>query len=165
MANEPKNIYDIQLESIEGKKYSFSDYKNKTVLIVNTASECGFTPQYKGLQELHERYGNKGLIVLGLPCNQFGHQEPGAEKEIKSFCELRYGVKFPLLKKSDVNGPNRHPLFSYLINHSKDHGDISWNFEKFIVNKKGEVVQRFKSKTEPLDSSLVQALEKELNTH
>lgn len=157
------NFYELKATSIEGKPVDFSSFKGKAVLVVNTASQCGYTPQYKGLQALSEKYGSKGLVVLGMPCNQFGAQEPEGEKKIKEFCELRYGVKFPLLQKADVNGDKQHPLYQYLISHSGSPDPIAWNFEKFLVDKNGKVVGRYKSKIEPTSPELTKAIESALN--
>ena len=144
-------LYDLSAKLNNGKEKKLSDYKGKVLLIVNTASECGFTPQYHGLQELYERYHKQGLEVLGFPCDQFGHQEPGNDKEIASFCEVNYGVTFPLFSKVDVNGPNTHPVFDFLK--SEKGGlltdNIKWNFTKFLVDKKGNVVDRYAPQTVP----------------
>ena len=153
------SIYDIPLESIEGKSFSLKDFKGKVILIVNTASHCGFTPQYQSLQKLFTQYEPQGLIVLGAPCNQFGAQEPGSAQEIKHFCERRYGVKFPLLKKLEVNGSHRHALYHHLLSHSNEAGDIEWNFEKFLIGKSGRVLKRFKSPVDPLSHESIQAIE------
>ena len=139
-------IYGFSANNISGKPVSLSDYAGKVVLIVNTASKCGFTPQYKGLETLYQKYKDQGLVILGFPCNQFGNQEPGNSSKISEFCELNYGVTFPLFDKVDVNGSEAHPLFNFLktekpgILGSKN---IKWNFTKFLVNRKGEVVKRF----------------------
>lgn len=155
-------FYDTQVRSIEGKDYSLSDYQGKVVLVVNTASECGFTPQYKGLEALYEKYKDRGFVLLGMPCNQFGGQEPGSDAEIKAFCERRYGVTFPLLTKGDVKGPNQHPLFKFLLEGVGTEGNVGWNFEKFLVDREGKVVRHFSSNVAPEDSELVKAIEKEL---
>lgn len=162
MATENSNLYEIPVTSIDGKVTTMKEYAGKTLLIVNTASKCGYTPQYEGLESLYEKYKDKGLVVLGMPCNQFGGQEPGTEEEIKKFCSLKYNVKFPLLKKSDVNGPNRHPLYQFLLSNSSDKKDIQWNFEKFLVDKNGKVVARFNSKAKPDSQELVDSVEKSL---
>ena len=147
-----KTVYDFSAESIDGSQVQLADYKGKALLIVNTASKCGFTPQYKGLQALYEKYRDRGFEVLGFPCNQFQHQEPGSEEEIKNFCELNYGVGFPLFAKIDVNGENAHPLFSYLTEAlpgllgSKK---IKWNFTKFLIDREGKPVKRFAPSTTP----------------
>lgn len=162
MATENSNFYEIPVTSIDGKVTTMKDYAGKTLLIVNTASKCGYTPQYDGLEALYEKYKDKGLVVVGMPCNQFGGQEPGTEEEIKKFCTLKYNIKFPMLKKSDVNGPNRHPLYQFLLSNSADKKDIQWNFEKFLVDKHGKVVARFNSKAKPESEELVNLVEKNL---
>ncbi|KHE92151.1 MAG: Hydroperoxy fatty acid reductase gpx1 [Candidatus Scalindua brodae] len=159
---ESSQFYDIEVESIEGKTYTLSEYQGKVVLIVNTASKCGYTPQYKTLQSLYEQYKGKGLVVLGMPCNQFGSQEPGTEAEIKKFCELNYGVTFPLLKKADVRGPNQHPLYQYLLKESSSSKDISWNFEKFLIGRDGKIKNRFSTGTTPLSKAVVSSIKRAL---
>jgi len=144
-------LYDFSAKLNNGTDQSFSAYKGKVLLIVNTASECGFTPQYKGLQELYAKYHHRGLEVLGFPCDQFGHQEPGSDAEIQSFCELNYGVTFPIFSKIEVNGSGTHPLYKFLKNEKGGLlGDaIKWNFTKFLVDKQGTVVERFAPQTAP----------------
>ena len=144
-------LYDFSAKLNNGTDQSFSAYKGKVLLIVNTASECGFTPQYKGLQELYAKYHHRGLEVLGFPCDQFGHQEPGSDAEIQSFCELNYGVTFPIFSKIVVNGCGTHPLYKFLKNEKGGLlGDaIKWNFTKFLVDKQGTVVERFAPQTAP----------------
>jgi len=144
-------LYDFSAKLNNGTDRSLSDYKGKVLLIVNTASECGFTPQYKGLQELYAKYHDRGLEVLGFPCDQFGHQEPGSDAEIQSFCELNYGVTFPIFSKIEVNGSGTHPLYKFLKNEKGGLlGDaIKWNFTKFLVDKQGTVVERFAPQTAP----------------
>lgn len=146
-------FYDIEVEQSDGTVYPLSRYKGNVILIVNTASECGFTPQFKGLQTLYEQYKDKGFIILGFPCNQFGRQEPGSGAEATQNCQLNYGVTFPMHQKIDVNGENAHPLFVYLKVHQKGMlGDkIKWNFTKFLINREGEVVQRFSPQKQPLN--------------
>ncbi len=161
-AKDVPKIYDIDISTIEGKSIKFLEFKNKAVLVVNTASKCGYTPQYKGLEALSKKYKDQGLVVLGMPCNQFGLQEPAAENEIKEFCQVRYGVTFPLLKKADVKGESQHPLYKFLLQNSADKKDVAWNFEKFLVNRKGEVVARFGSKVEPESETLTAEIEKAL---
>jgi glutathione peroxidase len=139
-------IYDFSTTSLEGQPVSFKDFQGKVMLIVNTASQCGMTPQYQGLQALYEKYLDKGLVVFGFPCNQFGAQEPGSAADIQSFCQTRYGVTFPMSEKVDVNGSAAHPLYQYLV--SAKPGllglkDIKWNFTKFLVDKQGNVVKRY----------------------
>ncbi|TLT03115.1 glutathione peroxidase [Aliarcobacter cibarius] len=146
------SIYDIEVKDINGKVVSMSKYKNKVMLIVNVASKCGFTNQYEGLEELHKKYSNKGLAVLGFPCNQFLSQEPGTEEQIKEFCSLTYGVEFDMFSKIDVNGENTHPLYKFLKENSKGvlgTEAIKWNFTKFLVDKNGNVVKRYAPSTTP----------------
>lgn len=147
-----ESIYDIEVQGIDGKPLSMADYAGKVLLIVNTASRCGFTPQYKGLEALHEEYADKGLSVLGFPCNQFGNQEPGNEEEIAQFCSLNFDVKFPLFAKVDVNGKNAHPLFQTLAAEAPGllgSKSIKWNFTKFLVGRDGQVRERFAPSTDP----------------
>ena len=146
------SVYDFKAKAIDGKEVPLSDYKGKTLLIVNVASQCGFTPQYEGLEKLYEKYRDKGFFVLGFPCNQFGSQEPGTESEIKSFCELNFGVKFPLFAKIDVNGDGTHPLYEYLKKTQPGvlgSEAIKWNFTKFLVDKSGNPVKRYGSADKP----------------
>ena len=147
-------VYDFSATSIEGQPVEMSTYTDKVLLIVNTASQCGFTSQYKGLQALQDKYASKGFAVLGFPCNQFGQQEPGSATEIQSFCETRFGVSFPLFEKVDVNGGNAHPLFQYLVKAAPGifgTEGIKWNFTKFLVNGSGKVIKRYGSNAEPKD--------------
>lgn len=145
------SLHDFSATSIDGQEVDLSSYDGKVVLVVNTASKCGFTPQYQGLQALQDEYGDQGLVVLGFPCDQFGHQEPGTEDEIASFCERNFGVTFPLFSKIDVNGGDAHPLYQWL----KDEqggllgGKIKWNFTKFLVGKDGQVIDRYAPTTKP----------------
>ncbi|HVP64735.1 MAG TPA: glutathione peroxidase [candidate division Zixibacteria bacterium] len=145
------SLYKLSAKLNNGEKKSLGDYAGKVLLIVNTASKCGFTPQYKGLQELYEQYHKGGFEVLGFPCDQFGHQEPGTDDEIKSFCELNYGVTFPLFQKINVNGENTHPVFKYLKSEKGGlFGDaIKWNFTKFLVDRDGKVIDRYPPTTPP----------------
>jgi glutathione peroxidase len=145
-------LYDIPIKRIDGSTTTMRDYEGKVLLVVNTASRCGFTPQYKGLEELHRKYKDKGLRVLGFPCNQFGHQEPGSEEEIKSFCDLNYDVGFDLFAKVDVNGDAAHPLFEHLKAEAPGllgTKAIKWNFTKFLVAPDGRVLERFAPNTAP----------------
>jgi glutathione peroxidase len=147
-----KPIYSFSAETLGGATVSLDSYSGKVLLIVNTASECGFTPQYKGLQELYERYSARGLEILGFPCNQFGKQEPGDAGQIASFCEQNYGVSFPMFAKIDVNGDNAHPLYKYLTEEAPGvlgTEGVKWNFTKFLVDREGNVVNRFGSVTKP----------------
>jgi len=146
------SIYDFSVKDIHGKEQNLDRYKDKVVLIVNVASKCGFTPQYKGLEALYEKMHSRGLEILGFPCNQFGGQEPGTEEEIESFCELNYGVTFPLFAKIDVNGADAAPLYKYLKKEQPGvlgSEAIKWNFTKFLVDRKGKVIERYGSNVEP----------------
>lgn len=146
-----QTVFDFSAKLNSGKTKRLADYRGKVLLIVNTASQCGFTPQYEGLQELYEKYHKQGLEVLGFPCDQFGHQEPGSDAEIRGFCKVRYGVTFPLFSKVEVNGTNAHPLYRHL---RKEAGgllgdSIKWNFTKFLVSREGRVLERFAPLTPP----------------
>lgn len=144
-------FYDLEAKSLQGKPVKMDNYKGKVVLVVNTASKCGFTPQYEGLEKLYTKYKDDGLVVLGFPCNQFGAQEPGGANDIQEFCQVNYGVSFPIMEKIDVNGTNTHPVFKYLK--SKLGGflgsGIKWNFTKFVIDKSGKPVERFSPITKP----------------
>jgi len=140
------SVYDFSAKTIDGDEQKLSAYKGKTMLVVNVASKCGFTPQYTGLEALYEKFKDKGVVVLGFPCDQFGHQEPGDEAEIKNFCSLTYDVKFPLFAKIEVNGANTHPLYKYLKSEAKGllgSESIKWNFTKFLIDADGKVVTRY----------------------
>ena len=156
------NIYQFEAELLEGENKSFSDYQGKVLLIVNTASKCGFTPQFAGLEKLYEKYKDQGLEVLGFPCNQFGGQDPGTNEQIGSYCQRNYGVSFPMFAKVNVKGPEAHVIFRYLTNNSKGilGSGIKWNFTKFLINKKGEVINRYGPTTKPED--IEQDIEKAL---
>lgn len=145
------DIYKYSAKTLDGKDVSMSQYKGKVLLIVNVASKCGFTPQYKGLEALYQKYKDQGLVILGFPCNQFGSQEPGTNEEIAEFCSLNYGVSFPLFDKIDVNGDNAHPIYKYLKANAKGmiNDEIKWNFTKFLVGKDGYVLDRFATQTTP----------------
>ncbi|WP_329113876.1 glutathione peroxidase [Streptomyces sp. NBC_01465] len=159
------SLYDIPLRTLTGEATSLADYRGKAVLLVNVASKCGLTPQYAGLERLQQSYGEKGFTVLGVPCNQFAGQEPGSSEEIQSFCSATYGVTFPLLEKIEVNGEHRHPLYAELTQVADaegEAGDIQWNFEKFVLDAQGEVVGRFRPRTEPESPELVAAIEAHL---
>ena len=160
------SIYDVPIHRLDGSPADLHDYEDKAVLVVNVASQCGLTPQYTGLEELHERFASRGFTVLGVPCNQFAGQEPGTADEIASFCSTNYGVTFPLTEKVDVNGDGRHPLYQQLVDvpdvgdgHT---GDIRWNFEKFVLAPGGEVVARFNPTVEPTSDEVVETVEKAL---
>jgi len=146
------SVYDFSAQTIDGKTRTLGDYKGKVLLVVNTASQCGFTPQYKGLEGLHRKYADQGFAVLGFPSNQFGQQEPGADTEIAEFCETSFGVTFPMFSKIDVNGAKAHPLYKYLTSEKKGllgSEAIKWNFTKFLIGKNGAVVQRYAPSTKP----------------
>jgi len=144
-------LYEFSAKLSNGKEKKLSDYKGEVLLIVNTASECGFTPQYQGLQELYERYNQRGFEVLGFPCDQFGHQEPGGDKEIQAFCKVNYGVTFPIFSKIEVNGPAEHPIFKFLksVKGGLLTNNIKWNFTKFLIDREGNVVDRYAPQTIP----------------
>ncbi|KXS21034.1 glutathione peroxidase [Gonapodya prolifera JEL478] len=151
MAGDNETFYALSSVTSKGKPFPFNDLRGKVVLIVNVASQCGFTPQYKGLEKLYEKFEDKGLVVLGFPCNQFGGQEPGTDEEIHEFCTMFWNVNFPVMKKVKVNGDGADPIYKYLKSQKSWMGlsGIKWNFEKFLVNKKGVVVGRFTSVTTP----------------
>lgn len=146
-----QKFYDLKASSLQGKEVSMEDYKGKVVVVVNTASKCGFTPQYEGLEKLYKDYKDKGLVILGFPCNQFGNQEPGSEKDIAEGCLLNYGVSFPMFSKVFVNGENTHPVFSYLKDELKGTlgNNVKWNFTKFVIDRNGKPVKRFAPITKP----------------
>ncbi len=148
------SIYEYSHENILGESQSLSEFEGKVLLIVNTASQCGLTPHYKGLQRLYDTYGEKGLVVLGFPCNQFGGQEPGTEEEIKEFCDTKFQVTFPMFSKLEVNGANAHPLYQYLkkeLGGSEDANLVTWNFTKFLVDRNGHPNKHFEPTTSPKD--------------
>jgi glutathione peroxidase len=160
------SIYDVPINALDGTPTDLHAYDDKAVLVVNVASQCGLTPQYTGLEELHERFADRGFTVLGVPCNQFGGQEPGTAEEIATFCSSNYGVTFPVTEKVEVNGEGRHPLYRQLVDvpdAADGHtGDIRWNFEKFVIAPGGEVVARFNPMVEPTSDEVVGAVEKAL---
>ena len=158
-----KNVYEFTMKDIDGKDVKLDTYKGKVVMIVNTASKCGYTPQYEGLQALYDKYKDKGLVILGFPANNFMGQEPGTEAEIKDFCTTKYKVTFPMFAKISVKGEDQHPLYNYLTNKATDRafsGDISWNFNKFVIDRNGNIVARFGSKDTPEGEGVVAAVEK-----
>lgn len=160
-ANTP--IYEVPLRALDGQEHTLAEYAGKVMLIVNTASQCGFTPQYAGLETLYKNYAERGFVVLGFPCNQFGSQEPGNESEIATFCEKNYGVSFPMFAKIDVNGDNAHPLFEWLKDNARGvlgTESIKWNFTKFLVGKDGQVLKRYAPTDTPksLDKDIEAAL-------
>ncbi len=163
---KPKSVLDFKMKDIDGKDVNLKKYKGNVLLIVNTASKCGYTPQYEGLQAIYDKYKAKGFYALGFPANNFGGQEPGTEKEIKEFCESKYKVTFPMFAKISVKGDDQDSLYKFLTNketNPKFAGDITWNFNKFLVDRKGNVVARFSSKDTPESEAVTNAIEKELN--
>ncbi|CAM5400279.1 MULTISPECIES: glutathione peroxidase [Streptomyces] len=159
------NLYDIPLHTLTGEPTSLGEHRGAALLVVNVASKCGLTPQYEGLERLQQRYAGRGFTVLGVPCNQFAGQEPGTSEEIQTFCSTTYGVSFPLLEKTDVNGEQRHPLYTELTrtpDAQGEAGDVQWNFEKFLISPDGEVVGRFRPRTEPEADDVVAAIEAQL---
>ncbi|MBZ0178400.1 MAG: glutathione peroxidase [Melioribacteraceae bacterium] len=158
-----KSIYEFVVKDINGNDVELSTYKDKVLLIINVASECGYTPQYEGLQSLYDKYKSEGFEILAFPCNDFGGQEPGTNEEIQEFCSANFGVTFNLFDKIKVLGDEKVPLYEMLINNpSTENGDIKWNFEKFLISKNGEVVARYRSAVEPLNDEIVTAIETEL---
>ncbi len=158
-----KKIGDFKVKDIDGKEVDLSIYEGKVVLIVNVASKCGYTKQYNGLEAIYNKYKDQGLVILGFPCNDFGGQEPGTNDEIKEFCSTKFSVTFPMMDKVSVLGDNKTPLFAYLTDNSvTGTKDIKWNFEKFLINKKGEIVERFVSKDEPESEKVTKAIEAQL---
>jgi glutathione peroxidase len=154
------SLDQIPVKDIDGKDTSLKAYQGKVLLVVNVASKCGLTPQYKGLEAIHEKYKEKGFSVLGFPCNQFAGQEPGSNEQIKEFCASTYKVTFPLFDKIDVNGPNRHPLYEALAGKDSPYpGDIKWNFGKFLIGRDGKIVKRFEPRTTPDSAEVTQAIE------
>jgi len=162
------SIYEFKMKDIEGKEVELSEFKDKVVLIVNVASKCGATPQYEQLQALQDKYKEKGLVVVGVPCNQFGGQEPGTEKDIQKFCTDKYKVTFPMMSKVNVNDDKddekikENPLYTFLKAHAENKDDVKWNFEKFVIGKDGKVIGRFGTRTKPDDDEVVSVIESEL---
>ena len=160
-----KSVYDFQMKNIDGKDVKLSEFRGKVVLIVNVASHCGYTPQYTGLQALYQKYKDKGFVVLGFPANNFGAQEPGADPEIKTFCTSKYSVTFPMFSKISVKGDDKHPFYQFLTSKETDPehaGEITWNFNKFLIGKDGKIVARFESKDTPEGEKVTQAIEQAL---
>lgn len=166
MGENNTSVYEFEPTNIDGEETSLQKYEGKVLLIVNTASECGFTSQYEGLQNIFEEYNDQGFVVLGFPANNFGGQEPGSDEEIKQFCNVNYDVNFPLFSKVSVKGEDQHPLFEYLTTASNPDftGEIKWNFEKFLIGKDGELVRRFRSDTEPESDEILKAIETALDS-
>ncbi len=162
-AKYEKTIYDFEIESITGEKINFSKYKNKPILLVNVASQCGFTKQYEDLQNLWEKYQDKGLIVIGLPSNQFGGQEPGSNSEIKNFCEVNFNINFPMTAKIDVKGENIDPIYKWALKNYGKKAAPKWNFYKILINKDGKIEQTYSSITNPMSKKITNEIEKILN--
>jgi glutathione peroxidase len=159
------SVYDVSINALDGSPVDLHDFADREVLLVNVASRCGLTPQYTGLEELQKTYADRGFTVLGVPCNQFGGQEPGSSEEIAEFCSTSYGVTFPMTEKIEVNGDDRHPLYQQLVDvaDSEGHtGDIRWNFEKFLLAPGGKVVARFNPMVEPTSETITEAIEENL---
>jgi len=164
-ADDHECALNFKAKNIDGETVDLEDYEGNVVLVVNVASKCGLTPQYGQLQSLYEEYEKKGLVVLGFPCNQFLSQEPGSEADIKKFCSTKYNVSFPMFSKVEVNGENAAPIYKYLTSKDvkpKGKGKVSWNFEKFLIDREGNLVNRFEPKTKPNDPAIVKAIESEL---
>jgi glutathione peroxidase len=164
-AKQSQSALDFKVKTIDGKDVNLSDYKGKVVLMVNTASKCGLTPQYKGLQALYDKYKDQGLVVIGFPANNFNGQEPGTEAEIKEFCSTKYNVTFPMMSKISVKGDDKHPLYQYLTEGKAGEdfkGDVEWNFAKFLVDRNGNVMARFSARTTPDSPQVTETVEKAL---
>jgi glutathione peroxidase len=159
LAGAPMSVYDFSVKTIDGKDVSLSQYKGKALLIVNTASQCGYTPQYKGLESLYQSYKDKGLEILAFPSNDFGGQEPGSNEEIKKFCELKFKTSFPLFAKIPVKGDAAHPLYKYLTTLPKNGGEVQWNFNKFLVSTDGTVVAHLPSGADPMSDDVKKQVE------
>lgn len=161
----PTDLLSIPLETLDGRPTTLGEHAGSAMLVVNVASKCGLTPQYEGLERLQSTYGDRGFTVVGVPCNQFGGQEPGTAEEIQTFCSTTYGVSFPMLAKVDVNGDDRHELYEVLTQHPDadgQAGDVQWNFEKFLLSANGRVVERFRPRTQPEADEVVAAIEAQL---
>lgn len=160
---KPDSFHMFSAKSIDGKLVNFADYKGQLVMVVNVASKCGFTPQYKDLETLYRKYKDKGFVVLGFPSNDFGGQEPASNEDIKKFCKVNYDVTFPLFEKLPVKGATKQPVYKYLTEQSGEFGgDIAWNFVKFLIDREGKVVGRFGSSTKPMDSKIISKIEEQL---
>ncbi len=160
---DKKSIYDFTMKTIDGNDRSLSEYKGKVLLIVNVASFCGYTPQYTELEEVYRKYKDKGFQILAFPANNFGQQEPGSDEEIKNFCESKYEVTFDLFSKISVKGKDQHPLYSYITKDSPCPGDVKWNFQKYLVDKQGNIVEKFPSAVKPTDKEVIRTIEALLN--
>ncbi|MBX2991782.1 MAG: glutathione peroxidase [Bacteroidetes bacterium] len=163
LAGSQNSIYNFSMKDIDGREIDFSRYQGKVLLLVNVASECGYTPQYKELEALHQKYKDKGLIILGFPANNFGGQEPGADEEINAFCDRNYGVTFDLFSKISVKGSDQHPLYKLITSNPTVGGDVKWNFQKYLVDRNGNLTHKFLSRVKPLSDELVSAVEALLN--
>ena len=161
-ATAPTSVLDFTMRNIDGKDVPLSNYRGKVILIVNVASECGYTPQYKGLEELYRKYKDRGFVILGFPANNFGAQEPGTNEEIKKFCTTTYDVTFDLFSKISVKGEDQHPLYKFITSNPAVTGEIKWNFQKYLVDRDGKLIARFMSRVEPLSNEVTQAVEKAL---
>lgn len=159
--DNPDKFHDFEMRDIRGRAVELSTFSGNVVVVVNTASKCGFTPQYAELQKVYDQYKDRGLVILGFPANEFGGQEPGTDEDIAEFCEVNYGVTFPMFSKTVVRGDGIHPLFKYLTTAENQDftGNINWNFEKFVIDKEGNLVRRFRSRTNPTDAEFLQAIE------
>lgn len=162
MAAKTASIYDFTLDDIDGKPLPLSRFKGKVLLVVNTASFCGNTPQYSDLESMYEKYKTKGLEILAFPANNFGQQEPGTNDEIKSFCYTKYSLTFPLFSKISVKGSDKHPLYQYLTEQSPFPGEVEWNFQKYLVDRSGNIIAKYHHRTKPLADQIVQDIEKAL---
>jgi glutathione peroxidase len=158
-AVQSKGIYSFNMKTIDGKEKSLSDFKGNVLLVVNVASFCGYTPQYKDLEEAYRKYKNQGLRILAFPANNFGQQEPGSDREIKEFCESRYNVTFDLFSKISVKGEDQHPLYQYITKESPFPGEVKWNFQKYLVDRNGNIVAVFPSRAKPTDKEMVEKIE------
>ena len=164
-ATASPSLHTLSATAIDGKTVNLADFRGKVLMIVNTASKCGFTPQYEGLEKLYETYKDRGFVVLGFPSNDFGGQEPGTNEEVVRFCKMNYGVSFPLFQKAEVKGEKKQPVFKFLTEDQTEElqGEVRWNFEKFIISKDGSLRKRFRSMTKPTDESVTGAIEELLN--
>ena len=165
-ADTPKSVLDFTMKNIDGEDIPLSTYKGNVIMVVNVASKCGLTPQYEGLQKLYDTYGERGLVILGFPANNFGNQEPGTNEEIQGFCTKNYGVTFPMFSKISVKGDDIHPLYTFLTSEKTNPGfagEIGWNFNKFLIDRTGKVIHRFEPKVKPESDEVIQTIEKALN--
>ena len=156
---EKKDLYSFTMKTIDGKDKPLAEYKGKVLLVVNVASFCGYTPQYKDLEEVYQKYKEKGFVILGFPANNFGRQEPGSDEEIKTFCDTKYNVTFDLFSKISVKGDDQHPLYQYITKDSPFPGDVKWNFQKYLVDRKGNIVATFSSRIKPTAENVIQQIE------